>query len=1303
MDHSSLLQLFSPPADPALMTYGRYDPALVALSVLVAVFSSWMGLQLAGQARGGSHRMLRTVALLAGSLALGCGVWSMHFIGMLAFNLCTSVSYEPTLTILSLLPSLGASCVALALVRRRQLTGGTLACGGLLVGLGIGAMHYAGMAAMESPLVLRYDPLMFAVSILVAVVLGTAALWVRFGLRGASRLKNGTRLALSALFMGCAIAGMHYTGMAAARFVGVPPPGSAPGPGSGFLALAISVITVAFTVFVTGAYGLLRYRELYRSLRRSESWMRALLTTTVDGVVSVDGDGVIQDFNASAERIFGWRRSEIVGRNVAVLVADPLQSAQDGLLYHLRQRDTQAVHAGAELYGLRKDGSLVPIRRALGHASLGGEDVFVLFITDISERRAMMQALGESEQQFRSLIGHIPGISFRCLAGGAHPLVFLSDGVELVAGYPARDFVGPDASRSLTELIVPADRQNVVDALDRSIASEQPYLIEYALQHADGSLRWIWEHGAVVRDAAGEVRWIDGVMLDITERRRMEQELRRAKDNAEQAAAARASFVANMSHEIRTPMNSILGFTDVLLDTELQPEQRRHLNTVRNAGRALLRLLNEILDTAKLDKGAVELELADYDFLALVDELTSTSGAAARAKGLAMEVSYAPQLPVRLRGDELRMRQILSNLLDNAIKFTAQGSVALHASLREGQLHLAVRDTGIGIAPDRLEAIFDPFTQADPSMTRRYGGTGLGTTISRQLVELMGGRIWAESVQGEGTVFHVLLPLQPAQGQARSAPAGAPGAAGAAGASGVDEGAQQDAALALPPLRILAADDVAQNLELLRLMLERRGHSVTTAADGAAAAQLAGSAEFDVILMDVQMPVMDGLAATRAIRAQAAQAGRRRVPIIAMTASVLEAHRQASSAAGMDGFASKPVDWPQLSRELARVLALPVTPAFAASPAAADAASAAGASGAATDHDARAWPAASTLSVSGGQAGAAPGAPAADALPSAGVPPALYGAHPALGLHVLNQAAGLRRWDGSEQGYQAALAHFLTEHGDNAHQLAALHASGDHAAVRALAHRARGVAANLGLEQLAQALAEIEEQVGTSLAGGGSEAALADAAPQPANAAPMAAQNARSGDEPETMPEAALVSHSGGESDAMPEATVDGGSGDKPETMLEAALDSRSGGEPAAVPETMPEPALAAALASAALHLAAALKAIRALLQRQQTATPAAAEHGGPAAMPPSPAMAALALDIAAARDDAQRLLQSLQRGALDDDALASLSRHVQGHVAPAALDQLHQAVANFDFPLAQAKLDAVMADALPFSRESPQ
>jgi PAS domain S-box-containing protein len=1162
MDQTTLSQLFSPPADPALLTYGTYDPALVALSVFVAVFSSWMGLQLAGRARGSGHRTLRTVALLAGSLALGCGVWSMHFIGMLAFNLCTYVSYDPGTTVLSILPSLAASCVALAIMRRRHISGMALTTGGVLVGLGIATMHYTGMAAMRTSLQLRYDLGGFALSVVVAVALATAALWVRFGVRsGNLPLKSSTRLAISAAFMGCAIASMHYSGMAAARFVGVPPPGAPSSTSSTFLALAISIITIALTVFVMAAYGLLRYRELYRHLRRSESWMRALLTTTVDGVISIDGDGVIQEFNASAERIFGWRREEIIGQPVTTLMVDPARSARDGLLYHLRQHDVSLEQAGSEQMGLRKDGSQVPIRRALGHARLDGSNLFVLFITDISERRAMLQALRESEQQFRSLIGHIPGISFRCLAEGEQALVFLSDGVEHVAGYPARDFVGPHAFRTLNSLIVPTDLAVIAQAMEHSIATGQPYLIEYALRHADGTLRWIWEHGAVVYDEAGAVRWIDGVMLDITERRQMEQDLRQAKEKAELAAAARATFVANMSHEIRTPMNSILGFTDVLLDGELQPEQRRHLDTVRNAGRALLRLLNEILDTAKLDKGAVELELADYGLHDLFDELTSAGAASAAAKGLAIDVHYAPELPPRLHGDELRMRQILTNLLDNAIKFTAAGSVSLHAALREDQLHIVVRDTGIGIPPDRLQAIFDPFTQADASMTRRFGGTGLGTTISKQLVELMGGRIWAESAMGQGAAFHVLLPLQAVR-------TGTPR----------DERGQHQGAWdgsALPPLRVLAADDVPQNLELLRLLLEKRGHTVSMASDGAAATRLAATEAFDVILMDVQMPLMDGLAATRAIRAEAARTGRPRTPIIAMTASVLEAHRRASAAAGMDGFVSKPVDWPALSQEIARVL---------------------------------------------GQHGGLPEAGDAphqqdtqDDRHATALPATPYGAHPGLGLHVLNRAAGLRRWDSDEQAYQTAMARFLDDYARAAQRLQQLQAERGYAALQSMAHRARGVAANLGLEQLAQALGEAEDAAA-------------------------------------------------------------------PRSLAPAANDAPA------------EAALQAALAGVALQQAAALKAIRA--QRLVPLRPQPTDNA---------ALAEAAFDIAAAQTAAEALLQSLRRGALDDAALQRLSQGVSGHVPATALAQLHQAVADFDFLLAQTKLDAVMADALALTQDSKQ
>ncbi|MDB5953280.1 MAG: transcriptional regulator, partial [Massilia sp.] len=234
-----LRQLFFAPTETSLLTYGHYDPSLVALSVLIAIFSSWMGLQIAGQAS--VNRAQRSIVLLTGSLALGSGVWAMHFIGMLAFDLCTRVEYDPATTILSLLPSIGASFVALSLIGRKRLGGWALLGGGVLVGAGIGAMHYTGMAGMRMSLLLRYDPWMFALSIAVAVVLATLALWVRFGLRSLSTGLGDSRLLLvSAIVMGVAIAGMHYTGMAAARFVGQVAPGALGSSNSSFVALAIA-------------------------------------------------------------------------------------------------------------------------------------------------------------------------------------------------------------------------------------------------------------------------------------------------------------------------------------------------------------------------------------------------------------------------------------------------------------------------------------------------------------------------------------------------------------------------------------------------------------------------------------------------------------------------------------------------------------------------------------------------------------------------------------------------------------------------------------------------------------------------------------------------------------------------------------------------------------------------------------------------------------------------------------------------------------------------------------------------------
>jgi PAS domain S-box-containing protein len=971
MDLAGLYALFSPPSDPSLLATGHYDPWLVALSVCVAIFASWMALRLASHSDPRSTPALRTVALITGSLSLGTGVWAMHFIGMLAFSVC-AVTYDPAITLWSMLPSIGASALALHLIGGREIRRWQLIGGGIAVGAGIGAMHYTGMAAMQMAPALRYDPLIFGLSIVVAVALAILALWVRFRLQ---------KMLVSAVVLGLAISGMHYTGMAAARFVGHVPAGTTTN--ATLLALIISAITMALTLVVTIINGALRHREMFRRLQDRDARMRALFATAADGVLLFDAVGTIADCNASAEKIFARARTHIVGHDLNALISGSVG---------LRTGEALAV---------RPDGSTLPIRLSIGQKQ-AQHDLYVGFVTDVSERRAMEQALRDSERQLRSLIGNIPGISYRCLMQANWPAVFVSDAVERLTGYPPTDFMGPNPKRHIIDLVHPDDREALKNTVATAIRELKPYVIEYRIKHRDGRERYMWGSGGAVRDSHGELKYLDGVILDLSERRQMEQELRAAKERAEQAAAARAAFLANMSHEIRTPMNSIIGFSDVLLQGEMTGDQRRQLLIVSGAARSLLRLLNEILDTAKLDKGLVELELRDFNLQQLVDEVSSTLAASARARGLALQVRYENTLPQRFHGDALRIRQVLTNLMSNAVKFTIHGSVTLGVADLSDQVHVTVRDTGIGIAADRLEAIFDPFTQADPSMSRRYGGTGLGTTISKQLVELMGGRIWVESTLGEGSCFHVLLPLPAAP-------------------DAIEQTQRHRRIAALPPLRILAADDAPQNLELLTLLLGAHGHTVVPAHNGLEAVQYAAAQRFDIVLMDVQMPDMDGHAATRAIRAQEAERAAPRVPVIALSASVLSDDRRAALEAGMDAFVSKPVDLVELSLQMARVLGF---------------------------------------------------AENIDRVPQRS------GARPQL----LNIEQALVRWGGQREPYLRALQHFVAEYTKLPTLLSNYGVFGGATEARSLAHRVKGLAGNLGLEKLSELLDEFERDVASDAA-----------------------------------------------------------------------------------------------------------------------------------------------------------------------------------------------------------------------------
>ncbi len=572
-----------------------------------------------------------------------------------------------------------------------------------------------------------------------------------------------------------------------------------------------------------------------------------------------------------------------------------------------------------------------------------------------------------------------------------------------------------------------ADLDQVRRVLDGEISS---YRREKRYIHREGRVVWVVLSTTLVRDGAGRPLHFASQVQDITARKGAEESLRRARDEAMRATRAKGDFLANMSHEIRTPMNGVIGMTELLLDTRLDDVQRGYCETIRSSGEALLTVIGDILDLSKIEAGKLALELTEFDLRALMEEVADLVAAGAHRKGLEINCRIAEEVPRRLVGDPVRIRQVLTNLAGNAVKFTERGSVDLEASVlaegeREATLRVQVRDTGIGIPADRQSDVFDSFTQIESGSSRRHGGTGLGLAICRHLVGLMGGRLGLESRPGVGSTFWFELALvkgsDPAESPARGrrmparvvvddgldpaipreaprsrgrrpdatgpragAPAGQmadpddrprgrmpveqetpgmggeraaraiesaprlaevpPGPAGSRGTSGVGGRADDrpeasrlkgirrpsprataDRAVAGPesslirrpelgeakgtsasPLRILLAEDNEVNRRVAIGMVERLGCTVEAVANGREAIEAVARGQHDLVLMDVQMPEVDGFAATAAIRELERSTGRR-VPVIAMTAHAMQGDRERCLAAGMDGYLSKPI------------------------------------------------------------------------------------------------------------------------------------------------------------------------------------------------------------------------------------------------------------------------------------------------------------------------------------------------------------------------------------------------------------
>ena len=544
-------------------------------------------------------------------------------------------------------------------------------------------------------------------------------------------------------------------------------------------------------------------------------------------------------------------------------------------------------------------------------------------LVDISENMAQRTALRRSEALL-SRTNELAGVGGWELDLKTQTLFWSAQTCRL-HGVPV-DY-RPQLDESM-DFYPPAARQQIEAAVSSGMKDGIGWDLEVPFVQRDGTPLVVRSLGMVDREDGRPVRLM-GALQDVTDQHHLMQSLRRAKLDAEAASEAKSMFLANMSHEIRTPMNAIIGIGHLLSDTPLNEDQSQLLGKLQISGRSLLSLIDDVLDLSKIEAGEMTVDRAAYSPRDVLKELDAVFAIQAGSKGLGWTLSEDPQLPLWLIGDAARLRQVLSNLLSNALKFTQAGGVSLIARVDGAQLHLSVRDSGIGIPIELQGKLFQPFVQADVSTTRRFGGTGLGLFICKRLVELMGGILTLRSAAAEGAEFIVTLPLESAD------------------ASALDQGLRQqinDSAQTVDGKRLLGlcvliVDDSEINLEVVRRMLEQEGaEAVCETKASLAIARLQRGERYDALLMDIQMPEMDGLEATRRIRQLA---GLERLPVLALTAGALAEERRRALEAGMDDFLTKPLDPGRLVHTLRRrVLAhaaglgTPAAPATASPPSA---------------------------------------------------------------------------------------------------------------------------------------------------------------------------------------------------------------------------------------------------------------------------------------------------------------------------------------------------------------------------------
>ncbi len=970
-----LANFFLDGAIPVNAERGSYIPLLALASFLVASFGSYAGLTLAIRMFGEPERRKKYILQAMGAFALGAGIWSMHFIGMLAYRMRMVVHYDPWLTAVSMVCAVAVAFFALQITQAPKLSGARLSVSAVLLGFGICAMHYTGMASMHMQASLYYIPSLFFLSVAIAIAASGAALRIVFTLGRESSRQTGWRV-VAALIMGAAVCGMHYTGMAAAVFV--PFADCRFDANQNFEILALAVITSTMILMTVLTFAISRRFFLIIGSGILFSLPLVLIVYQAVTVLNTDIRLAVEEREGASyhgklidllQRIQEIRGLTYVARNGVAFADDEQRETAKrearGLITALDAVDQSSGNGLGVSQGWQKiKRDILPLLEAQNeHVPLIGfnrysEVIHSLmdFMKDVADNAGLTtdpqldsdyleDAAINVTPEIMETLGRLRGLASGLLASGRPPAQWTEKEI-----------------RELQELYdgLRIQEADIKDALERAKHANESagQFLDYhnriilpKLDALQGRLARII-FGRMGEDAAAGVfaqatevislydllydKTMDA-LLDLLQRRYEEYSLKknlvmyssvaafvgfvvlfvflyrtlakteRAKAQAAIASQAKSEFLANMSHELRTPLNSILGMNRLLLESGLTEDQHALADTVFRSSVNLLEIVNDILDLSKIEAGEMRLEYIGFDPHYVFHGVIHAMDHIAREKRILIIRHYEKETFPYVLGDPTRFGRILMNLIGNAVKYTDDGQVEIRASIRNiDDRHIDFRcevsDTGIGIPEHKLAAIFEKFVQADTSTTRKYGGTGLGLAITKQLVEMMGGKIGVESEVGKGSTFWFAIPFETTDVLHEE--------------KHMRRQKAQLGAIRPENARILVAEDHPMNQILIRKFLQKFGIGHFVIVDnGEDVLKSCENGAWDIILMDCHMPQKNGYEATKDIRDREKATGAH-VPIIAMTANAMVGDREKCLRYGMDEYISKPINIDELKEIL---------------------------------------------------------------------------------------------------------------------------------------------------------------------------------------------------------------------------------------------------------------------------------------------------------------------------------------------------------------------------------------------------